>query len=75
MSGCSREQACSGRSMRLGITCIIVVSWSQKKTERLIEAVKANEVLYNMTLDGYKNSKVTNKKWDEIDSVLGMTGK
>jgi hypothetical protein len=46
-----------------------------QKTERLIEAVKANEVLYNMTLDGYKNSRVTNKKWDEIGCILGMTGK
>jgi hypothetical protein len=46
-----------------------------ENTERLIEAVKASEVLYNMTLDDYKNNKVTNKKWDEIGSILGMTGK
>jgi hypothetical protein len=37
-----------------------------ENTERLI-AVKASEVLYNVTLDGYKNSKITNK-WDEIGS-------
>jgi hypothetical protein len=43
-----------------------------ENTERLIQAVKVSEVLYNMTLDGYKNSKVTNKKWDEIGSILGM---
>ena len=44
-------------------------------TERLIEAAKAIEVLYNMTLDGYNNNKITNKKRDEIGSILGMTGK
>ena len=50
-------------------------SWIHKNTERLIKAVKASEVLYNMTLDGYKNNKVTNNKWDEIGSILGMKGK
>jgi hypothetical protein len=40
-----------------------------------IEAVKESEVLYNMTVDGYKNTKVANKKWDEIVSILGMAGK
>jgi hypothetical protein len=48
-----------------------------ENTERLIEAdaVKASEVLHNMTLDGYKNSKVANKKWEEIGSNFGMSGK
>ena len=46
-----------------------------ENTERLIEAVKGSEVLYNMTLDGYKNNKVTNRKWNEVGSILGMTGK
>jgi hypothetical protein len=41
-----------------------------ENTERFTEAVKASEVFNNMTLDDYKNSKVTNKKWDEIGSIL-----
>lgn len=43
-------------------------------TESLIEAVRGSEVLYNMNMEGYRNIRLTNKKWDEIGAILGMTG-
>lgn len=43
-------------------------------TEELIENVKKNPLLYDMSHPHYKNFRIKNKKWDEIAKSLNIEG-
>lgn len=43
--------------------------------KNLIKEVKKREILYNKNYGGYKNSARKAEDWEEIATILGISGK
>lgn len=54
---------------------IVKIKWSEDEEERIIDYVRANEVLYNVHHGTYRDAEAKNRIWLKLSQELHKDGK